>query len=137
MTKEQIQNALRIYRDKVVARVGRFLKPCKAPTIPGDHGHLLWMIDEIDKMLAQPGVDMEKVMRWVGFLQGALWCNQVCTIDEMRDHCRSVPVREFAHNLVVALVKSDQPEQQDLEPEPYECVGCGGQCPVGHCGRGM
>lgn len=44
------------------------------------------MIDEIRKMLDEG--DMEKVMRWLGFLQGALWTYEWYKLDELRDHNR-------------------------------------------------
>lgn len=31
----------------------------------------------------------EKFMRWLGFMQGALWSEGIYTIDEMREHNRS------------------------------------------------
>lgn len=32
--------------------------------------------------------EREKAMRWLGFLQGVLYCNGIFTIDEMREHNR-------------------------------------------------
>jgi len=48
------------------------------------------MLDEIDATGNQYAVvnvpRMEKFMRWLGFLQGALWSMEVYTIDELRAH---------------------------------------------------
>lgn len=40
------------------------------------------------KKLIEKG-DIEKANRWLGFIQGGLWADQVFTIDDMRDHNRS------------------------------------------------
>jgi hypothetical protein len=135
MTKDQVQKALVIYRGRLMDRFGPFLKPREAPTVPGNSNHMLWMIDKVDKILASSEVDMEKVMRWLGFLQGALWCNELCSIDEMREHCRAALATtdpEFKRLFDIAVEPSPPPD-----PEEYQCVGCGGQCPSGvGCGRG-
>lgn len=48
--------------------------------------HVLWMCGEIRKYVASG--DIERVMRWLGFVQGALWSLRYKTIDEMRDDNR-------------------------------------------------
>jgi hypothetical protein len=32
--------------------------------------------------------DVEKQMRWLGFIQGVLWHRKLYTLDELRAHCR-------------------------------------------------
>ena len=54
--------------------------------------HLYRMIFEMRTFIREGR--MEKVFRWLGFMQGALWVIGVFSIDEMRDHNRpdaSVP----------------------------------------------
>lgn len=41
--------------------------------------HLKWMIEEMRTM-----TDVEKLMRWIGFMQGALWSLGYVSIDEFR-----------------------------------------------------
>jgi hypothetical protein len=48
--------------------------------------HLAWMLGEIRTQVAAG--EIEKAMRWLGFLQGALWTYGWYTLDEMRDHNR-------------------------------------------------
>lgn len=36
---------------------------------------------------------LEKAFRWLGFIQGVLWCEGVYTIDAMKDHNRPVEDR--------------------------------------------
>ena len=43
--------------------------------------HLLWMCGEIEGFLSQ---DLDKAMRWLGFVQGALWVMGLRGIDAMR-----------------------------------------------------
>ena len=47
------------------------------------YGHLAWMCQEA---LGFETKDPEKAHRWLGFIQGALWAENECTIDEMREH---------------------------------------------------
>lgn len=51
-----------------------------------DYGHIRWMLSEIPFLLEDGKI--EKVNRWVGFIQGVLWSNGQFSIDEMREHNR-------------------------------------------------
>jgi hypothetical protein len=48
--------------------------------------HILWMIQEIRKMLQSPNPNLGKINRWLGFIQGTFWSLGKFTIKEMRDH---------------------------------------------------
>lgn len=48
--------------------------------------HVLWMCQEAKK-LVRTG-EMEKVGRWLGFIQGVFWTRGLYTINEMREHNR-------------------------------------------------
>jgi len=50
-----------------------------------DYKHLLWMLEEIEKM-----TDESKRNRWIGFIQGYFWSIRLFTIDEMREHVREL-----------------------------------------------
>lgn len=43
--------------------------------------HLLWMLDELEQGNIQ---GEEKIGRWVGFLQGAMWMSGYASINELR-----------------------------------------------------
>jgi hypothetical protein len=45
--------------------------------------HLLHVAGRIEEFINQG--DIEKAMRWLGFLQGSLWVLGIQTIDQMRD----------------------------------------------------
>lgn len=44
-------------------------------------GHLLWMCEEARTFLPEK---VDKAMRWLGFIQGALWVLEVSTIEESK-----------------------------------------------------
>lgn len=44
--------------------------------------HLLWMCEEAKKIVDEGRT--EKAMRWLGFLQGALWALRVRTLEQMK-----------------------------------------------------
>lgn len=54
--------------------------------------HLHGMLDQLRVFVTGDGPDtpprLEKAMRWLGFIQGALWLNGDFTLDELRDHNR-------------------------------------------------
>jgi hypothetical protein len=69
--------------------------------------HILWMMEEMERMLddyeyistrqsldrttpARMNKVWDKIMRWLGFLQGVLWMNRVYTIDELKSDNRGV-----------------------------------------------
>jgi hypothetical protein len=49
------------------------------PNLP----HLSWMLDQIPDFLLEG--KREKAMRWLGFVQGALWWLGMMTIDELKN----------------------------------------------------
>ena len=55
-----------------------------------DHSweHLHWMTYQMEDMLFEED-NMEKVMRWLGFLQGVLFCKGVYTIEQLKEHNRT------------------------------------------------
>jgi len=52
--------------------------------------HCHGMLDQMERMVAEntPG-KMEKVFRWVGFIQGCLWSQGIYCLDELKQHNRS------------------------------------------------
>lgn len=76
-------------------------------------GHVRWMCQETIKFLPDPYCacgapscdlchppprdtppNVEKAMRWLGFIQGCLWMVGEKTVDEMREDNRASPRRE-------------------------------------------
>lgn len=46
--------------------------------------HAAWMCQELIEKIGE--FNIEKSMRWLGFIQGVLWVCGIHTIDEMRRH---------------------------------------------------
>lgn len=91
MTPERVLEVVAIY-EKRFEDIG--VKPLKLGDGSGeldihsrDVRHLAWMLGEIKGQIAAN--EIEKAMRWLGFVQGALWCYEWYTIDQMREHNRS------------------------------------------------
>ncbi len=49
--------------------------------------HINWMLDEIAKL-----TDEGKIQRWICFIQGYFWTMGIYSIDQMREHIRSILV---------------------------------------------
>jgi hypothetical protein len=46
--------------------------------------HCHWMLDTMDEFVNQG--ELEKAFRWLGFVQGVLWSQGVCRLDQLREH---------------------------------------------------
>ncbi len=44
--------------------------------------HLLWMLGEMRTFLKEGR--REKLMRWLGFVQGAFWCDGIASVDSSK-----------------------------------------------------
>lgn len=51
--------------------------------------HLAYMVDQVP--IHAKGGKVEKAFRWLGFIQGVLWCSGVRTLQELRSDNRSDP----------------------------------------------
>lgn len=98
VTNDQILNVVKKYeaelsKDGRVAErfVGGFPSEGAFPTREAALRHLLWMISEIKQQVSvlETAEEAEKIMRWLGFVQGVLWMSGTKSINEMRDDNRS------------------------------------------------
>ncbi len=48
--------------------------------------HCHGMLDKIVEFVHEGR--MEKAFRWLGFIQGILWCRNIYTLDELKNHNR-------------------------------------------------
>ncbi len=48
------------------------------------YNHVIYMLDRIPEFIEDGR--KEKANRWLGFIQGALWAQDVYTIEEMKGH---------------------------------------------------
>jgi hypothetical protein len=86
MTSDQILKTVEAYK----SAVGIPAKKSETGEKPMDRldimAHVAWMCNQIPGFLAEG--KGEKVNRWLGFIQGALWSLGIRTIDQMRDDNR-------------------------------------------------
>ena len=86
MTTEKLKSVLEFYNhylDEV-----KNCSPKECPDDPTNFAHLMWMCDEAE-MTQIPVGEVDKAMRWLGFIQGVLCAKGVFTLDELRAHSRS------------------------------------------------
>lgn len=84
MTKEQI---LQVCADYIQYLDGYEMK--KNSNAIGSYDricHCKWMLNEIPHYIEINKI--EKVMRWLGFIQGVLWSNDIFSIDDMKNDNR-------------------------------------------------
>jgi hypothetical protein len=79
MEDEKILFICEFYREKLDVFM-------EAVYVPETYKHLLYMLWQIPHFIKEGR--KEKANRWLGFVQGALWANDIYTIEEMKDHNR-------------------------------------------------
>ena len=87
MTKDKIKVIVDKYKSDLAAYVPKRHPPYMTladwPRASMVCDHLVWMLEQI------PELDHDKAMRWLGFVQGALWAIGKKSIDEMKADNRS------------------------------------------------
>jgi len=58
-----------------------------------DMNHIRWMLNEIPNMIDDIN-KLEKLNRWIGFVQGVLWSKGYFTIEDMRGQIGDVDMTE-------------------------------------------
>lgn len=87
MTPAQLLETVRIYEKSFRERTGTSAR------FPSDqllgratwakfHKHILWMTEQVPKLIDEGKI--EKSMRWLGFIQGALWARGLVSIGDLR-----------------------------------------------------
>jgi hypothetical protein len=89
MNSEKVLEVVKIYRDNfknkgVIKRA--FSHKFRVKLREDALAHCHHMLDEIEEFAKENRMD--KVFRWLGFVQGCLWFAGYYTIDEMKDHNR-------------------------------------------------
>lgn len=87
MTKEKVIEVIGRYRRLFEERgIGKTSYPdgelLKNAQLGLEHCH--WMLDQMIEFVQQGR--MEKVFRWLGFIQGVLWMNQIYTLEDLKNH---------------------------------------------------
>lgn len=89
MTSEKVIEVIEIYRQFFIARnIGKIDYP-HDDLLDGEvHGleHCHGMLDKIIEFVCEGR--MEKVFRWLGFIQGVLWATRVYSLADFKNHNR-------------------------------------------------
>lgn len=75
MTGDKIKEVIRTYEAKLD---GKLYSPRLI--------HVRGMLPKVKAFVAEGRI--EKAFRWLGFIQGVLWCESVYSIEAMKDHNR-------------------------------------------------
>lgn len=85
MTPEQVKQVCAKYAGRLEAKGATPVRNADAPTVAGRMNHLRWMCDEVPRIVDE---NVEKAMRWLGFMQGAMMVLDVMTVAEMKEDNR-------------------------------------------------
>lgn len=93
MTGDKVREVLNCYRKKFqeMSIPQKRLSP-KDPFPKSNEdilAHCHAMLDEMESFIKDNR--MEKVFRWLGFIQGCLWTTKIFTIEEVKNHNRPDP----------------------------------------------
>lgn len=89
MIPKQVEQVLNRYSRLLLeagASPNRHLTAATLPAKASALSHALWMCEQARHHLDTGSWD--KAMRWLGFIQGVLWCFGVASIDEMKEDNR-------------------------------------------------
>jgi len=74
--------------EKIIAAANKYEKEIREliffNCVARDLRHLEWMTKQIPKFITAGR--KEKANRWLGFIQGALWADNIYTIEQMKEH---------------------------------------------------
>lgn len=89
MTPEKIREVIERYRAEFVRRnIAKRKIPDGKEDLTGQERmqHCHWMLDQMLVFLEEGR--REKVMRWIGFIQGVLWDRGVFDLEDLKNHSR-------------------------------------------------
>lgn len=78
MTKEKVLEVINLYKKELDDVLS------KTASIEEELEHCQTMLPQMEEFIKEDRMD--KVFRWLGFIQGVLWCQGVFEIDEMKNH---------------------------------------------------
>lgn len=87
MEKERVRRVLEYYRYVLVQKGATGKNYPHSDLISTEQAALDHCLNMIDKVLVFIQEDrMDKVFRWLGFLQGVLWMQGVFTLEDVKNH---------------------------------------------------
>jgi len=89
VTKNKVRKVLSTYRRRF-EKLGIPKKEFPHDSFPKRNhdflAHCHGMLDEMEVFIKEDRMD--KVFRWLGFLQGCFWRSRIYTVDQMKNHNR-------------------------------------------------
>ncbi len=89
MDAEKITKVIEIYKRKFVdlnITQINFSHNDTPLRIPDVLGHTYGMLPQMEQFIVEKRI--EKTFRWLGFVQGVLWCEGIYTLEELKEHNR-------------------------------------------------
>ncbi len=89
MTPEKMLGVIDLYRKRFEEqKIGKIDFPHEEYLCSGEQAlpHCHGMLDQMTTFIHEGRMD--KVFRWLGFIQGCLWAARLYTINELKDHNR-------------------------------------------------
>lgn len=91
MTKEKVIEVLRLYKGQLEQHgytphrvdTGQYANELSQLDVTN---HLLWMSNQQIAALQGDDPNVEKAMRWLGFMQGVMYAMGYFSIDDLKDH---------------------------------------------------
>jgi len=84
MTGELVNQVCDIYDELLTDSKNELL--FSDPVVKKSIKQCIYMLEKIREFV--DAGKLEKAFRWLGFVQGCLWCHEIRSIDEMRDDNR-------------------------------------------------
>jgi len=86
MTKQKLAESLLFHANQIDQEESGIVphRNIQAASVKARLAHLRWMCDEAATFILDPSDKLDKAMRWLGFIQGALWLLGVSTIEESK-----------------------------------------------------
>ena len=83
-----------------------------------DLRHVAQMLPQMRMMLVAKR--REKLMRWLGFVQGVLWTKRIYTLEELKEHNMPDDEREALLETMIEADKREHAERKAAGEWPYD-----------------
>lgn len=112
MKVEQVEHAVEELDQLILRRFGTVKPAQKATNVTNprednthsDFSHLRWCLVNISEFMDRGKT--EKAMRWLGFVQGALWMTGLASVDELKDMNKPEPKYYQEPNQELSLIEA-------------------------------
>jgi hypothetical protein len=86
MTKDKIREVIKEYKQMLMFKECRKIRSNESIVQTSSEvlNHCYYMLDKMEILIAEDR--MEKVFRWLGFVQGCLWSLGFFSVDSLKNH---------------------------------------------------